>query len=187
MAAPGYAGKYTVAGGDCTKTGEDPPPVIPAWIKIGSNLAGDAISGHTEFSFPKGLAYTKTKFEYRSGAVSCNAASGTRFSHWGCDKHDIYLGMQVRYASGGKFAPPAQTNGLNWNNADQWYHSDGQNSMTNPLVFKNPPMTNSITLTEQHYVAGTPLRLTYGEANGASAHDNGGVTYLDVYVFGTVN
>mgnify|MGYP003734665153 CR=1 FL=1 len=33
-------------------------------------------------------------------------------------------------------------------------------------------------LTEQHYVAGTPLRLTYGEANGGSAHDNGGVTYL---------
>ena len=154
-------------------------PAGPTWIKLGNNLAADARSGSSTFSFGKSITFTEIKFEWRSGSVSCNAASagGTRFSHWGCDPGGEYLGVMLKDSHGSHIAPTDSMNGVTWESSKEWFQFAGQNTMTNPLLFQYPSV--------RHYAAGTPLVIKYGEADGASMHDNGGVTYLDVWAFGT--
>merc|ERR1719199_1390189 len=170
---------YRMEGQDCVLA-----PPIPAWIKIGSNVMIDAVTGGTTWSFPESVTYTKIKFVHRSGSVSCNApsAGGTRFSNWGCDKNGQYLGVLLLGAGGSHICPPANAQdvaGLTWYHSKQWYQMSGQHTMSNPLVFDYS--------STQHYAAGSELRIKYGEADGNSAHDNGGKSYLDVWAFGTAN
>jgi hypothetical protein len=129
VAHGGYAGHFTVAGGDCTKTGEDPPPVIP---DPAAHIEAELAKAKSEFGFmkfdPNGQHVNHAAYEEKFGMklyedymMPCEDWAGPE----GNDTPGAWSGIFDRYLCGAAFRDLKEQNEPTLKHQPCGSHCDG--------------------------------------------------------------
>ena len=144
----------------------------PAWVKLNKAPVCFGAKGNQfgSFTYDRNIFVSSFMLVHRSGNVTCRNKNAGSYSYWGCDPNHTALNVILTDQNNKILAPEASTV-----IKGGWYILKGYTSSSSVIVFCAPKNPHCV-------LAGTPLRLWYGEdLRDTTEHDNGGKTCADVF------